>query len=194
MNVDLVTHKNKEEKTSTRDFILEMLETLFMSLIVLFVIYSTIAMPEQVLGASMEPTFHTGERILVEKVTKYLSGFHRGDIVVLNPPGNDNVDYIKRIVGLPGDIVKIFDCNVYISLDGKKFKLDETYLPSNTCTVEGPVIREGRSLKLEDNEYLVLGDNRAHSSDSRYFGVVKKDRFLGKVVFRFWPINRLGLL
>ncbi|MFH1295163.1 MAG: signal peptidase I, partial [bacterium] len=88
-----------------KSFVMEMLETLVSSVIVILVIYSTIAFPELVVGSSMEPNFYTGERILVEKVTKYFSPFKRGDIVVLHPPGNDNIDYIKRIIGVPGDII-----------------------------------------------------------------------------------------
>lgn len=179
---------------NTKSFALEIFETVLTSLIVLFIIYSTIAMPEQVLGASMEPNFHTGERILVEKLTKYFKPFSRGDVVVLNPPGNDAIDYIKRVIGVPGDTVKIFDCKIYISVDGKKFELQESYLPEAICTQAGPIIREGKAVKLETNEYLVLGDNRGNSSDSRYFGLVTKDRIAGKVILRFWPINKLTLL
>ena len=177
-----------------KSFFIELLETFLTTLIVLFIIYATVAMPEQVVGASMEPNFHTGERILVEKLTKHFKSFERGDVVVLNPPGNESSDYIKRIIGIPGDIVKVFDCQVYISTDGKKYVLDETYLPERTCTSEGPRLKEGRSIKIEENEYLVLGDNRARSSDSRYFGLVEANSILGRVIFRFWPLDKLGFI
>ncbi|MFA6981588.1 MAG: signal peptidase I [Patescibacteria group bacterium] len=179
---------------SVKKFILEMLETFFSSAVVLFVIYMWIAMPELVFGASMEPNFHTGQRILVEKVTKHFKDFERGEVVVLNPPGNDNIDYIKRVIGLPGDVVKIKDCGVYIYTDGKGYKLQEDYLTDGICTTDGPSMKEGRSVRIEDGYYFVLGDNRTESADSRVFGLVKADRMLGRVVFRFWPIDKAGLL
>jgi len=178
-----------------KNLLVELFETFLSSAVVLFVLYMWIAMPELVYGASMEPSFYTGERVLVEKVTKHFSGFERGDVVVLNPPGNDHIDYIKRIIGEPGNIAKIKGCNVFISVDGMKFKLDEPYLSKDTCTsAMGPGLREGHSVVIDDDHYLVLGDNRSASADSRIFGLVSKDRILGKVVFRFWPFSRIGFL
>ncbi len=179
---------------SKKNFAVEMFETFLSSILVLFVIYMWVAMPEMVYGASMEPNFHTGERILVEKITKHFRDFERGEVVVLNPPEKDNIDYIKRIVGLPGDIIKVKDCGVYISSDGKKFKLQEDYLPTGTCTTEGPMLKEGRSVKIDAGSYMVFGDNRDESADSRVFGLVKQDRILGRVVFRFWPLNKIGFI
>lgn len=181
-----------EEKTteSPSSFILELLETFVTSLVVLLVIYWTVALPEVVKGASMEPTFYSDERILVEKISRFFKTYERGDVVVLHPPGDEDVDYIKRIVGVPGDIVKVFDCEVYVAKEGEKFKLEEPYLYSGTCTSDGPRLKEGRSIKLEANEYLVLGDNRSHSVDSRIFGLIGTKNVVGKVVFRFWPLDR----
>ncbi len=97
MSPETKIEDKKHQELSGKSFFFEMLETLVSSVIVILVIYSTIAFPELVVGSSMEPNFYTGERILVEKVTKYFSPYKRGDIVVLHPPGNDNIDYIKRI-------------------------------------------------------------------------------------------------
>ena len=138
------------------NFFLDILETILSSLIVIFIIYMTIAVPEQVSGSSMEPNFHTGERILVEKISKHFKDFERGEVVVLNPPGNDNVDYIKRIVGITGDIIKVMDCSVYVLRDSKRFKLDENYLTQGTCTEGGPDLKDGRSLKIEDGSFLLI--------------------------------------
>ena len=157
-------------------------------------IYLFLAFPEVVYGASMEPNFYTGERILVEKVTKHFKKFERGEIIVLHPPGNGSVDYIKRIVGIPGDSIKIKDCSVFISRDGDKFKLEEPYLEKNTCTSATGALREGRSEKIGDNLYFVMGDNRIRSADSRIFGEIDKERIVGRVVFRFWPLNKLRLI
>lgn len=173
---------------------MEMLETLVSSVIVILVIYSTVAFPELVVGSSMEPSFYTGERILVEKVTKYVTPFKRGDVVVLHPPGDDNIDYVKRIVGIPGDVVKIVECKVYVKSGDQSFLYEESYLKDGVCTMGGTKIKEGRSFKIEDEDYLVMGDNREKSMDSRAFGLVSRDRILGRVVFRFWPFSKLGFV
>ncbi len=177
-----------------KNFFLEMSETFIISIIIIFTIYKFVAFPTLVWGASMEPNFYTGERILVEKVTKYFKGFNRGDVVVLHPPESNNLEYIKRVVGVPGDIVKILDCTVYISRDGQKYKLDEYYLAENTCTIGGIKLKEGRSIKIDEGKYLVLGDNREKSVDSRIIGLIDADKILGRVVFRFWPLNKAGFL
>ncbi len=177
-----------------RHTILELIETVVSSCVVILIIYTTIAIPEQVQGASMEPTFYSGERILVEKITKHFKDFQTGEVVVLHPPNNDNVDFIKRVVAIPGDIVKIYNCNVYINRDGQKYELEEPYLYEDTCTSAGGRLKEGRSIELQEKEYLVLGDNRAKSADSRSFGIITEERIVGRVVFRFWPISTIGYI
>jgi signal peptidase I len=174
-----------------KNFLIELIETLVTSFAILLLIYLFIAFPEVVFGASMEPTLHTGERILVERLTNRFGEYERGDVVVLNPPGNDSDDYVKRVIGMPGEIVKVIDCNVYVSKDGKKYVLQEPYLDESTCTIGGLTLRNGRSVILDENDYFVLGDNRSRSADSRVFGLVEEERILGKVVLRFWPVTKL---
>lgn len=189
---DQVTESTEIKEHS---LLIEVLETFVSSIVVLLVLYFWVAFPEVVYGASMEPTLHTSERILVERITPKFRELKRGDIVVLHPPGNDGVDYVKRIVGLPGEVIKIADCSVYISKDGKTFKVEEPYLFPDTCTQGGPILKEGRARKLNADEYVVMGDNRTKSADSRIFGPIsKEDSILGKVVYRFWPPQKLELL
>jgi len=173
---------------------LEIMESFFSSVVVLFLLYRFVAMPEVVHGASMYPNFDTGERIILEKVTKHFKPYERGEVVILHPPGNDNIDYLKRIVALPGDIIKIKDCRVYISKGGSTFELQEQYLLDVVCTPDGPQIKEGRSIRLGEDEYAVFGDNRGNSVDSRFFGFVDGERIQGRVVFRFWPVSKVGFL
>jgi len=182
------------DEPGAKRFFWDTLETVVSSFLVIFIIYSTVAFPELVVGSSMEPNFYTGERILVEKVTRYFSPYKRGDIVVLHPPGNDTIDYIKRIVGMPGDVVKIVDCKVYIKSGEESYLYEEDYLSDGICTLGGTKIKDGRSFKIEEDSFLVLGDNREKSLDSRAFGLVTKDRILGKVVFRFWPLPKAGFI
>lgn len=175
-------------------FLSDVGESLVSSIMVLAIIYRFVAVPEVVHGASMYPNFDSGERILLEKVTKNFKPYKRGEVVILHPPGNEKVDYLKRIVALPGDVVKIKDCKIYISKDGQKFELQEDYLGSSVCTTEGSFFREGHSIRLSDDEYLVFGDNRGNSIDSRYFGSVRGKNIQGRVVFRFWPLEKAGFL
>src|SRR3972149_8814367 len=175
-----------------KNTILDIIESFVTSFVVLAVIYLFLAFPEIVSGASMEPSVFDGERILVEKVTKHLSDspFERGDIVVLHPPENGSIDYVKRVIGLPGEVIGISDCGVQISDGNGKFTVDESYLYENTCTED----ISGKSRRLENNEYFVLGDNRTRSADSRLFGPVAVDRIVGKGIFRFWPPQSIGFL
>ncbi|MBN1162252.1 signal peptidase I [Patescibacteria group bacterium] len=177
-----------------KSILFEIFETFFVSLVVLLIINTFIGAIEQVWGASMEPAFYTGERILVEKISKGLLKFNRGEVVIINAPSTNGKHYIKRIVGLPGDIVKIYDCSVYILRDGNKYKLDEPYIPSEECTRGGNEIRNGRSIRIQTDQYMVLGDNRDNSVDSRVFGFLTKDDIVGRVVFRFWPLSRLSFI
>jgi signal peptidase I len=176
-----------------KKYTFELLETFFTTFSVITFVFVFFASVETVWGASMEPNFHTGEKILVDKVTKIYKNFERGEVVTLKAPDSNKV-YIKRIIGVPGDIIKIIDCHVYISRDGEKFVLSEHYLSEDECTQGGTVIKDGRALKIEEGEYLVMGDNRNNSRDSRFFGLVKEEKILGRVIFKFWPLNQAGFI
>ncbi len=177
-----------------KTFFADLLETLAFTFVVIFLIYKFIAIPELVLQSSMFPTIFSGERVLVDKLSTHLYPYERGEIIVLNPPNNQSTDYIKRIVGLPGDILKIYDCKVYISRGGNRYIVEETYITEDTCTNGGNYLKEGRSLRLEEDEYVVMGDNRSNSTDSRSFGPVKRNAIVGRVIYRFWPISRAGFM
>jgi signal peptidase I len=179
---------------SVKNFIIELAETLGVSFVVIFLIYHFVASMEVVSGASMEPNFDTNERILVDRVSKYFKDYGRGEVVVIIPPTAPDKHYIKRIIGIPGDVIKIYECNVYVSRADQKFELTEPYLTPDTCTKGGVNVQEGRAVKLGPTQYLVLGDNRPFSVDSRFFGSVERDKILGRVIFRFWPPQKLGFI
>ena len=148
---------------------------------------------------SMVPTLKTNDRVIVNKLSYHLHSVHRGDIVVFTTPkGPDGKpidptikDLVKRVIGLPGDVVTAK--NDHILIDGKVLR--EPYLPQGTvtdCTSFVPQCFPAG--KIPPNEYFVMGDNRSNSRDSRYFGAIRKNEIVGRVFVRVWPLNRLGLL
>ena len=177
-----------------KSIIYEIIETIVVSGVVILALYNFVASVEIVWGPSMEPNYFSGVRILVDRVTKKLSPLKRGEIVVFNPPGDNSKHYIKRVVGIPGDIFKVINCEVVISRDGEHFTLDEGYLSKDVCTEAGSIIKEGRSIRINDGQYALFGDNRSQSLDSRNIGLVDENRIIGRVIFRFWPIGRIGFL
>lgn len=152
------------------------------------VTYLFLVQPAAVVGASSYPTIKTGEKVFAEKVSYHLHNPERGDFVILESPRNPEVDFIKRIVGLPGERIMIQDGKVFIN--GQV--LEEKYISSGTFTGPENYLSENQELLIPDGYYFVMGDNREHSSDSRDFGPVSKEKIVGKVAFRFWPTNRLG--
>lgn len=139
-------------------------------------------------SASMEPTLHPQDRVLVNKLSYELHDVNRGDLIVFGHPeevsGEDTQDLIKRVIGLPGETVELRENSVLI--DGQP--LDEPYLPEGTTFSDfGPV-------QVPEGHVFVLGDNRAASRDSRVFDSVPIDDIVGRAFFRIWPPSRIGFL
>lgn len=169
-------------------FFLDIIETVVVALALFVVVYLFLFQPHQVKGNSMYPNFYDGEYILTDKISYRLGLPKRGDVIVFKAPKNEEVDYIKRIIGLPGDEVKVSTGLVYVN----NKKLNEDYLPTDYVTSSGSFLSEDALGKVPEGQYFVLGDNRNHSSDSREWGFVKKDEIIGKAFFRYWPVNRIG--
>jgi signal peptidase I len=150
--------------------------------------------PYTVVGQSMEPIFHQGDFIIVDKITPKLWKLERGDVIVFVPPGK-SVPYIKRIIGLPGEIVKIQGGEVSICQGADCSKLDESYLPTGTVTSTTTCHRH--EFAVNGSGFFVLWDNRGHSTDSRCcFGLtcyewanylVYKQDMIGKVALKLYP-------
>src|ERR1039458_2799037 len=147
-------------------------------------------------SGSMEPTLQVGDRILVNKLSYHLHGVDRGDIVVFSRPPAENCggpevnDLVKRVVGLPGDVLSLSGGYVYVN--GKK--LDESWLPASEqgITTAGPPGNSSnlaRPYRVPANDYFVMGDNRTDSCDSRYWGPISKSLIVGKVDVRVWPLS-----
>lgn len=169
---------------------MDIIETIVVALAIFVVVYLFLFQPHQVKGKSMYPSFDDGEYILTDKISYRIGIPKRGDVIVFKAPTNEEVDYIKRIIGLPGDQVKIQNSGVFVN----GTKIEEKYLGSDTITFAGAFLNEGAVVLVPENKYFVMGDNRNHSSDSREWGFVKKDEIIGKAFFRYWPFTRFGVI
>ncbi|MBI5653012.1 MAG: signal peptidase I [Chloroflexi bacterium] len=160
----------------------ELIETLVLTLVI-FLLIRFAVQNFRIEGYSMEPNFHDGQFILVNKIEYMVKSPQRGDVVVLIPPTSANRDFIKRIIALPGDTVQIIDGRV--SVNGAL--LDEPY-PLNPGSYSfGPTT-------IAPDEYFVLGDNRNNSSDSHAWGSVVKSKIVGKVWATYWPPQMIGFV
>ena len=161
-------------------------------IIILAVIIRFFIQPFSVFGASMEPNFYDHEYIIVNQISYKLKQPKRGDVIVFKYPKDKTKNYIKRIIGLPGEKIEIKDNNVFIynkeNLVGTK--LQESYLKEDTETET----KNNNNIELKSNEYFVMGDNRKFSSDSREWGILTSDNILGKVWFVCWPFSNWQVL
>lgn len=171
------------------------IETIVIALSIFLVVYLFLMQPHQVSGMSMFPNFHDKEYILTDKVSYKFGDPKRGDVVVFHAPAAANCpegtgcDFIKRVIGLPGEQVQIIDHSYYVN--GKK--LIEPYIPPENITTPEAYIGD-HPIMLGPDEYFVSGDNRPHSSDSRGWGPIHKSEIVGRGFFRYWPLDRIGFI
>ena len=177
-------------------FFLDIIETAVFALSIFVLIYVFLAQPHQVSGRSMFPTFHNGEFLLTNKLA-YRQGLpQRGDVIIFRAPSTAHCpsggacDFIKRVIGLPGETVSVHDNQVYIN--GQL--LTEPYLGPEYPTHGDAFLRDGTEYTVGEGEYMVMGDNRPGSSDSRAFGPVPVKNFIGKAWIRYWPFDKLGFI
>lgn len=133
-------------------------------------------------GHSMEPSLHDGDRLVVDRIAANFGDVHRGDVVVLRYPRNIAVDFVKRIVGIPGDKVAMRAGQLYVNGD--------IVDPEWTCIQDHQDMDE---LEVPTGAFFVLGDNRPVSCDSREFGLVTQELLKGRVRARFWPLDRVAM-
>jgi signal peptidase I len=160
----------------------ELIETLILTLVIFLVIRFAVQ-NFRIEGFSMEPNFHDGQYLFVNKLVYMLHPPERGDVVVFVPPNNNSRDYIKRVIGLPGDRIEIRSGAVFVNGE----TLREAY-PLNEGTYSAG------SLVVPPEEYFVLGDNRNYSSDSHSWGTVSVKKIIGKAWISYWPPQMIGLV
>lgn len=171
-------------------YLIEFIETIVVFGAIFAAIYLFVAQFHKVQGNSMVPTFHTGDYLITEKLSYRFREPKRGEIIVLKNPRDESQDFIKRIIAVPGDTIEISNNTVYLNDQSIK----ESYLPPGTPTPVGAFLTEGIPVKVANNQYFVIGDNREHSSDSREWGPVTKKEIIGKAFFRYFPPQSIGLL
>jgi signal peptidase I len=180
---------------SLGNFILEFVQSIVLALSVFVLLYLFVVQPNQVSGSSMVPNFTDGEYLLTDKLTYQFSSPQRGQVIVFKAPPSepcsaDECEYIKRIIGLPGDKVKVEGEKVY--LNGQL--LDQSWIPADFVTDSGSYCQEGVEVTVPAGNYLVFGDNRSHSRDGREFGPIRRDSIVGRAFFVYWPIKLIGLV
>ena len=168
----------------------ENLTLIAIALTLALLIRTFIAEPRLIPSESMYPTLHTGDRLVVEKVSYRFHPPETGDIVVFQTPpelqrrGYDkNQAFIKRIIGRPGEVISVANGKVY--LNGQPLQEDYIAEPPN---------QPFPTVKIPEDEFFVMGDNRNDSNDSRYWGFLPQQNLIGRATFRFWPLDRIGLI
>jgi signal peptidase I len=167
---------------------MDILETITFVGSIFIVIYLFIMGPNQVKGASMDPSFHNGDYILTSKITYKFRPIERGDVIVFKSPKNPDIEFIKRVVAVGGDEIIFRNNRVYIN----GLELKEDYISSPTTIFENGFMRENVSLTIQEGDIFAMGDNRARSSDSREFGPVPTSSIVGVVFYRYYPPTRMG--
>ncbi|UEX89588.1 signal peptidase I [Staphylococcus ratti] len=172
---------------------IEWLISIGLALLIVGLLYAFVIKPYNVKGDSMDPTLKNGERVIVNKLGKTFGHLERGNVIVFH--ADENSDYVKRIIGVPGDHIEYKHDVLYVN--GKKTAepyLDYNMKHKNYEEITGSfkssdLPNSGGKYKIPKDRYLVLGDNREVSKDSRAFGLIDKDQIVGKVSLRFWPIG-----
>lgn len=162
---------------------LEVVQTVAIAVVAVFLVRTFVAQPFLVSGASMEPTFENGDYLLVDELAYRFREPERGEVIVFRYPGDERSFYIKRIIGLPGERVVIKNGTVEIWNGEKEIVLHEAYL--------SPLPRGGDSFDttLGESQYFMMGDNRNFSFDSRNWGPLARSEIMGFVRFRLWPLS-----
>ncbi len=181
-----------EKGQKSEDFKKELFGYIRMIVVVVLVIVllqEFIIINARIPSASMEPTVSVGNQIFGSRLTYKFRDPERYDIIIFHDPDNPKKLLIKRIIGMPGDIVDVHDGNVYIN--GSETPLEDRFCMEPSSTLEGNLVYP---IVVPSDSYFVLGDNRMDSNDSRFWTntFVQKGEILGNAVFRYWPVWEIG--
>lgn len=174
--------------------LLEILETVVLTVVIFFVVQHFVAQPYQIQQVSMKDTLQPGQYVLVDKLSPDFSDYKRGDIIVFNPPkgyegveDGQNIPFIKRVIGVGGDTVELRNNSVYVN----GVQLQEPYVFQGQPTQQ----IGGQTRWVVPNGYLfVMGDHREQSQDSRVFGPIARSSVIGRAWLRYWPFDKFGFV
>lgn len=172
-------------------FLLELIKVAVLAGITIAAVRALIFKPFYVKGASMEPNFYDKEYLIIDELSYRFRAPQRGEVIVFKYPENHKEYFLKRIIGLPGERVKVSEgkITIYNTEHPEGVVLDESYLPADLLTSGDKTFES-----LTEDQYFVMGDNRPNSYDSRRFGAVDKNLVVGRVFFRGWPFNRAQII
>ncbi|MFZ2025123.1 MAG: signal peptidase I [Microgenomates group bacterium] len=159
-------------------------------LAMLVMVYLFLFSPQEINGSSMFPTFIDKELLITNKIVYKIRPPNRGEVVIFKSPSNKEIDYIKRVIALPGETLMLKNSTYYINGEA----LPEPYIAEGVFTSGGAFLIEGEEIIIPDGSYFVSGDNRPHSSDSREFGPIPLTDFIGRALFRYWPANKFYII
>jgi signal peptidase I len=192
---------NDPEEASSSRWIVELVGIVVAAILIAVLLRTFVVATYSIPSGSMEPTLQIGDRIVVNKLSYDLHGVDRGNIVVFTTPPNEDcagppvADLVKRVIGLPGEIISLDDGNVYIN--GRL--LPEPFLPPDVRNdnYPGPSTNAyalHHPYRIPAGDVYVMGDNRPKSCDSRFWGPIRESTIVGKVDMRIWPLSRIGFI
>lgn len=179
--------KNQFLNIKKDSFWVETIKTLILAVLIVLPIRYFIFQPFFVQGSSMYPNFENGDYLIVDEATYRFRNPERGEVIVFKYPRDISQLFIKRIIGLPGELVEIQNDKITIINNSGKHVLDEKYIPFENKTLGNIRVNLGK------DEYFVLGDNRMFSYDSRGWGTVPRKNIIGKASIRAFPFNSLSI-
>ena len=180
--IEVLEQESEPQSERIKAFFKEMVETVLIAMVLILVIEG-FTDRVKIEGYSMLPSLEESDRLIVSQMAYRSEDPARGDIVVFDYPNNPDDEYIKRVIGIPGDILIIEDGAVYVNGE----ELEEDY-------TNGPINGGMREVVVPEESVFVMGDNRNHSSDSRYWGPLPNEYIVGKAVFIYWPFSAFGVV
>lgn len=166
-------------------FLWETLKTFILAVLIVVPLRLYVAQPFFVRGSSMEPSFSSGDYLIIDELSYRFREPKRGEVVVFRYPRDPSQFFIKRIIGLPGETVRSTEGSVVVVTEEGSFPLEERYLRTR--------IREDFEVSAQQGEYVMLGDNRGASSDSRRWGSLPQENIVGKVLVTVWPVQEFSV-
>ncbi len=185
-----LTPHTEEQQAPKESFFIELLKFSALALVIVIPFRFFVAQPFIVSGASMSPTFETGQYLIVDQLSYRMHAPKRGDVIVFRYPEEPSTFFIKRIIGLPGEKVHVTEGVTHIidPATGKDVILNEPYIAPGT-----KITNEDVTLTLSADQYFVMGDNRNASSDSRIWGPVPKENLMGRAFIRLFPLSNVSI-